>query len=239
MKLTHDEIRELLGAYALDAVEEGEREEIEAHLPACPQCRAEVAGHRETAAMLANVGGVAPTGVWDRIEAALEDQASGQRTLGPRRRIVRAAGAALAAAAVALVAILGVKVLDLDRRLDRVAGEEGLEAVAAAALLDPEATRLVLRSPDSGLAVDAVVLPDGTGYLMNDNLRALGSGRTYQLWAMSGGSAISAGVLGPDPRVAAFWITGAADALAITEEAVPGAVQPSGPPLVTGEIPSA
>jgi hypothetical protein len=138
---------------------------------------------------------------------------------------------------VALVAILGAKVLDLDRRLDRVTGE-GLEAAAAAALVDPEATRIVLRSEDRSLAVDAVVLPDGTGYLVSDNLAALPSSRTYQLWAMADGRAISAGVLGPDPGVVAFRISDVTDSLAVTEETGPGADQPSGPPLVRGVIPA-
>ena len=42
-ELTHDEAAELLGAYALDAVEADERDAIEHHLNECPRCRAEVA----------------------------------------------------------------------------------------------------------------------------------------------------------------------------------------------------
>ena len=40
---THQEIEELLGAYALDAVDDDERDLVEAHLAGCPRCRAEVA----------------------------------------------------------------------------------------------------------------------------------------------------------------------------------------------------
>ncbi|HZI38712.1 MAG TPA: anti-sigma factor [Acidimicrobiia bacterium] len=70
---THHDIQELLGAFALDAVDDDERDVIEAHLAGCPRCRAEVAGHRETAALLAHSGERAPEGVWDRISTALDE----------------------------------------------------------------------------------------------------------------------------------------------------------------------
>lgn len=67
----HDEIRSLLGVYALDAVDDLERERVEAHLTTCLACSAEVADHREAAASLAFAGGDAPAGLWDRIAAEL------------------------------------------------------------------------------------------------------------------------------------------------------------------------
>ena len=71
--LSHQDIQELLGAFALDAVDDDERDVIEAHLAGCPRCRAEVEGHRETAALLAHSGERAPEGVWDRIAEALDE----------------------------------------------------------------------------------------------------------------------------------------------------------------------
>src|SRR5207245_2292443 len=62
----------LLGAYALDAVDGDEAEAIEFHLRECPRCEAEVAGFRETAALLAHSGTPAPTGVWDAIASAID-----------------------------------------------------------------------------------------------------------------------------------------------------------------------
>jgi hypothetical protein len=70
---THHDIQELLGAFALDAVDDEERDVIEAHLAGCPRCRAEVEGHRETAALLAHSGTRAPEAVWDRISEALDE----------------------------------------------------------------------------------------------------------------------------------------------------------------------
>ena len=68
---THDEIEELLGAYALDAVDPDERELVETHLATCPRCCAEVEDHVEVAALLGNSGGDAPDGVWERIASTL------------------------------------------------------------------------------------------------------------------------------------------------------------------------
>lgn len=70
-----DDFTELLGAYALDAVDDDEREAIELHLVDCPRCRAEVAEHREVAAFLSQSGAPAPAGVWDRIAAELSPPA--------------------------------------------------------------------------------------------------------------------------------------------------------------------
>lgn len=69
----HAELQELLGAYALDAVEPEEAAVIELHLPTCPRCRIELTEHREAAALLGYAGGAAPKGLWDRIIAELEE----------------------------------------------------------------------------------------------------------------------------------------------------------------------
>jgi hypothetical protein len=69
----HEEVQELLGAYALDAVEPDEAAAIERHLPTCPRCRIELADHREVAALMGYAGADAPSGVWDRIIASLEE----------------------------------------------------------------------------------------------------------------------------------------------------------------------
>jgi anti-sigma-K factor RskA len=69
--VTHDEVSELLGAFALDAVDGDEYELIEAHLADCPRCRAEVDAHREVAAALGNSVEPLPDGLWDSIASRL------------------------------------------------------------------------------------------------------------------------------------------------------------------------
>ena len=72
-ELTHADIEELLGAYALDAVDRPTAAVIEAHLDQCVRCSAEVAQHHEVAGLLANSGGASPAGLWDGIAGRLDE----------------------------------------------------------------------------------------------------------------------------------------------------------------------
>ncbi|MGH2656830.1 MAG: anti-sigma factor domain-containing protein [Actinomycetota bacterium] len=234
----HEAVEDLLGAYALDAVPEDERRLVEEHLAVCEACRREVMEHRETVALLSG-GAAAPVGVWDRISAELEPEPPLSLEALRAPRIGRwATGIAAAAAALAIVA-LGVRVVEQDRQLDRVpeAGEgRALEMAAQAALRDPAARPVTLRSADGATSVEVVLLPDGSGYLYRNDLDPLPPGRTYQLWALGEAEPISAGVLGPDPDVTAFSVDPAISGLAITQEVAGGVVAPTSDPLVAGEL---
>lgn len=112
----------------------------------------------------------------------------------------------------------------------------GLGAAAQTAAEDPAAVLVPLSSGAGDLTMEAVVLPDGSGYLQADPLPALPGHRTYQLWAVLDDRVISAGVLGPDPSVVAFAAPPQTVALAVTEEQRGGVVSSSRPPVVVGEI---
>ncbi len=100
--MNHAELQSLLGAFAIDGVDHDEADAVHSHLAECPRCRAEVAEHRETAAMLASVGAAAPDRLWGRIASALEEPPPPMQ-LAPLRRKqqpwTRARAARLAAAA--------------------------------------------------------------------------------------------------------------------------------------------
>ncbi len=70
--MNHDDVAELLGAYALDAVDPDEAALIEAHIDECPRCAAELAQHHEVAALMANAGSDASVELWDKIAARLD-----------------------------------------------------------------------------------------------------------------------------------------------------------------------
>jgi anti-sigma factor RsiW len=72
--MSHDEASELLGAYALDAVDGDEHTELEAHLESCPRCRAELDSLREAAAALGNSVEPLPEGLWSRIASQLPER---------------------------------------------------------------------------------------------------------------------------------------------------------------------
>jgi predicted anti-sigma-YlaC factor YlaD len=244
--MTHDEISELLGAYALDAVEPEERLLVEEHLADCPRCRAEVADHREVATLLAHGGSDAPAGLWDRIAGTLE-AAPPRLDLAPvrrldqaraaRRRIPAAAGLLLGAAAAVLVVLLGVQVRDQDHRINdlQTALRDPLAPAFDVALDAPGSKVLELASANGGLAVRGAVTAEGVGYLRAASLPRLGTGRTYQLWGMNGLDLVSLGVLGERPTVIQFQAS-RFSGFAITEEDAPGVVRSSNAPVVAGRF---
>lgn len=247
--MSHVELEELLGAYALDAVSPEESEAVELHLRECPRCRQEVLTHREVVAALAQVGADAPEGVWQRIAGSLEEAppkldlarvvAMAPRSASKSNRW-RTAAAATAAVAASVIGVLGVKLDDQDRRLRTLAAAvEGrsLEDTAMAALVDNEARRVSLKALDGKLMGEAVVLPDGAGYLLRPNLPDLPSDQTYQLWALVGDARISLGVLGREASVTAFRAATDVRALAITVEAAGGVTTTDKPPVVMGWVP--
>lgn len=251
--LAHDQIEELLGAFALHAVDPDEAALVEQHLETCPRCRSEVAGHREVAAVLGNAGGDAPAGVWDRISSQLEEVPPPMRldlpapdgkvvALAPRRRdrTTRLVAVAMGAAAALAIGVLGAQVVRQQNELDRVeaALEDGsLLGAANAALRDPSATQVELRSPDGSLAGTAVVLADGSGFLLANELPGLADDRTYQLWGQTGSGLISLGLLGSDPgAIVAFEASGDLAALAVTAEVADGVIQSENPAVIVGEL---
>lgn len=252
-ELSSRELDELLGAYALDAVDDDERRQVETYLERTPAARALVAEYRETAALLAQSGTEAPAELWERIAKTLEDEPP--RLAAPARADVvrlesrrvrfarRVAVAAAVAAAVVAVTVLSVKVVQQGDRideLDRQAHTGAVLAAAETASRDPSAVRTAMSSTDGTLGARVVYLPDGDGFLVDDNLRPLPSDRTYQLWALMGDTqparAISAGVLGPDPGVTAFRVQGPVVAFAITDEPAAGVASPSSAPVVQGSV---
>ena len=68
----HREIQELLGVYALDAVDPETAATVERHLAECVKCSVEVSQHHEVAGLLANSGGESPAGLWDGIAAQID-----------------------------------------------------------------------------------------------------------------------------------------------------------------------
>lgn len=244
--MTHDEIIELLGAYALDAVDDTERAAVEEHLPVCPRCRSEVEEYREVAAIMSHGGGDAPQGVWRRIADSLEEappklglaplQAAPRPEHTTRSRS-RWVATVATAAAVVLIAVLGVQVRQQSNRIDQlqVAQEEPLAPAFEAALEAPSSRRLELRSPDGTLVVHGVITLDGFGYLGASELPGLDAASTYQLWGTVGGRVVSLGVLGPTPRI--FPFRGEPyTSFAITREEAPGVVQSRQEPVVSGEL---
>lgn len=283
---TPAELEDLLGAYALDAVDADEAEQIERYLEAHPEARAEVAQYRETASMLAFAGADAPSGLWHSIVASLEDEpprlvlpvadpttdlpplrmpeipdrsrpavdASAEaRTDEPavvvvpidaareRRTLAMRVVASLAAAALVVVALIGLEVGRQSRQVEELTSaldRNAIDSAAALAARTPGARTTEMRSQIGGRSARIVLLPDGSGFVTESNLERLPADRTYQLWALVGDAAdptaISAGVLGSSPDTVPFRFSGPAIGFAITDEVRPGVVSSEQAPVVVG-----
>ena len=238
----HEEIKELLGAYALNAVPEDETTRVDLHLASCTECREELNQHREVASMLAVSERFAPSVVWDSIaeEIAVEHTATpvsrpAAETFDRFRRWL--APVAIAAAFMLVAGSAVVQSVRLRDARDELANEREtvaelngqldrpFDVAASQALSDPAAQRVTLGSEVSGANAIIVLMPDGTGYVAEHTLQPLPADRTYQLWAIVGGKVISAGVLGSNPGVVPFHIDPEGfEGFAITEEEVGGVV---------------
>jgi anti-sigma-K factor RskA len=202
--LSPAEVRELLGAYALGALDDDEREQVERLVLDDQEARAELHALQLGAAWLARSDLRPAPRVWDAIQRQMEMEAPApaappappvslderrQRRRG-RRIVAFAAAAVLAAGVVVAVASL----------VD--SGPEGtsVEAAAHAAIRDPDAEHFDLRAPDGRLAARLAVYEDGRGYLADSSLPSLDDRHAYQLWAITNEGPVSAAVLGRSPH---------------------------------------
>lgn len=257
--MTHEEASELLGAYALDAVDGDEYVELEAHLDACPRCRAELDSLREVAAAMGNSVEPLPEGLWSQIASRLPERreddepppmpqlarqdpspfrAPNERTRSRRRTLVGVVSAfAVAAAAVAVV--LGIGLVHANDKVANLQSAQGTTASASAAALATPGHRVVTLDSHSGAPLaQVVVVPSGQGYLVSSKLPSLTRDQTYQLWAIEGNQPISLGLLGSSPHQSAFTMAGSTrpSHLSITAEPSGGSVFPTGSIIATGTV---
>jgi hypothetical protein len=193
---------------------------------------------RQAASMLAHAGNRAPDGVWDRIAESLDARPPqpGSRLPGAghntsRRWLVPV----LAAAAIGVAVLAGVvTALVLD---DDPAPTASVEQAYEAARGDPDGRVVDLVSEDETLNAEAVVQPNGVGFLSAGTLPELPPSETYQLWGVySDGDVISLGVVGNRPAIEPFAAAGDLDALVITREVAGGVQASTSGALLVGEV---
>ncbi len=229
------EIDELLGAYALDAIDDDERRRVDDYLEVNPRASAEVQAHREVATMLAFTGMDAPADLWGRISDEIGEHAP---PIGPelarvisfddhpkRRAISRIAPWAVSVAAAAVIAFVAVGLAD---RAD--APNDPLANAVELARADRDSLTTTLVAEGSDASADAIIDQDGHGYVLARDLPTLPEGRTYQLWGVvESGDVISLGIFGPNPEIETFTVEGTVEALAITIEQYPGVISNGNP----------
>ena len=262
--MNHDE-RELASAYVLDALDAGDRERFEAHLPGCAECQAEVRSFRPVVDALARVADARRPS--PELRARVLD-ARGARAAQPRvlpgpgaSRAVRPAIVVpwfLATAAALALAVLtpytaqlrnrtrelAAAVRDLTARLAE--GDRQLVAVRneVSLLAAPDVKRVDLRGQGAvpQAAARAYFSRSRGVYFVASDLPAISSDRAYQLWFVTPGGPVNAQVFIPDGRGGAELIAavppGMPDptVLAVTLEPAGGSPQPTTVPFLVGTV---
>jgi len=231
--LSHGEIQELLGAYALDAVDETERAVIDAHLDTCGSCRVELEDHRRLAeTMRRHASRVSPLASVESNGSARNGGAvAGHPTVGRWR---------VAVATMIVVMILGglfvggeIRFNDADARMQRIELLERAQLAAA----DPASIVTILRTPRYEAVLTVVSRPaGGDSYAMNGVLPSLATGQTYQLWRVSNGVETPAVALGRRPDAVAFSLPPGVTGLILTVERGPAPSRPTLPAVASALV---
>lgn len=247
--MTHDEIHELLGVYALDAVDPDEAVAIASHVESCADCRAELDGYRETLGVLGVTTTQPPEGVWEGIQSQLGTAPAAPpiTSLGevrrarrprPRRWLLAVAAIVVLLAGVATLAVLAAnqqsRITNINHQLDALDANQTVARRAAVAASAPDARRVALRSHAGGELAAMVLLPDGTAYLVpTRGMGTIDTAHTYQIWGITGTQPVSLGVVGNQPAITELHIPHQFDQLAVTVERSPGAKAPTTAPIAS------
>jgi anti-sigma-K factor RskA len=179
------DIHQLAAAYALDAVDERERAEFEAHYPTCPVCKPEVAGFRETLSQVAASVAVDPPA---SLKAGVMAEIGNTRQLSPllpdsvvdlathrrsRQRMVRVLSIAAA------VILIGVGAFVIGRNSD---SGSNYAAEAATVFEQPDARTTPLDGTGTGSFKVVWSPSEGKAVVLGDGLPDPGPGKAYELW---------------------------------------------------------
>lgn len=262
MSPTHDE-QALAAPYVLGALDGADRLAFEAHLATCPVCSEEVRSLRRVADALAfAVPQRTPRPeLRSRVLADLLDETGGRQSAVRERPAVRE-WLPLAAAVILAIGLglyswqLQRRVSTLEARVDvaersaETAQRATVEAqraadqaqAAMAVLAAPDMVRIDLGGqPTAPRATARALWSRNRGMVFSTtNLPLAPRGRVYQVWVVTAGGPVSAGLLTPDPsgRAAAFFNTppdiAPPTAIAVTLEPAGGVAAPTGDRYLVG-----
>ncbi|HEX6149012.1 anti-sigma factor [Nocardioides sp.] len=230
------DIHSLVGAYAVDALDDLERAAFERHLAECAACRAEVDGLREAAAVIgSSATHDPPAGLRDRVLADIANV----RPLPPQtapaaepaeRQRRRFRPALVAAAAVAVLAVGGGVIVaepwadDTSQRQPTVAEQvrAAEDAETFTQTLDDGAVATVIRSKSLNRAV-----------LVAEDMEPAPAGKVYELWLEHEGVGMVAAGLMEEGQREVVLEGDPADAVGfgITVEPDGGSDQPTSDPV--------
>jgi anti-sigma-K factor RskA len=222
-----DDLHLLAGAYALDALDDLERQRFEQHLPTCPSCQEDVASFADATASLATAAATpAPASLRNRVLTAVE--ATRQVSVRGRRPTpVSSAVRYLSVAAAVLLLVVGGAMGAKQFRQNR-------QLSARAAIVEAGDARMSHLTGGAGDIQVTYSASHGASLLVADGLPPAPANRAYELWIIVDGK--------PEPSVT-FQTNGkghavvkinrvppAGSVLAITEEPSGGSATPTTKP---------
>jgi anti-sigma-K factor RskA len=240
VRLLRRDLHTLTGAYALDAVDDAERDRFEHHLHRCQSCSHEVRGLHETATRLAMaVARQPPPAMRERVLTTavrtpqLPPVRPAHAAHPPRTRRVPRLAVGLVAASMAVVIVLAIALGVTRRQLDEARSQQ--QAIAAV-LTSPGISVVTRRTSLGGTATVLVSRSRQKVLFTAAGLPPLPRSKVYQLWLLGPPRTRSAGLL-PAPsggRTAPLLASGlnGGDSIGVTVEPAGGSPQPTTKPIV-------
>jgi anti-sigma-K factor RskA len=247
--VTHDQVIELIPAFALDCLDSDEEAAVLQHLDSCSECQAELRAYRAVVdhLPLATPDAVPSTaikkGLMKRIDQSVQQSGLVEvKLVEPKPSLwarisdrLRSSSPAWSLASLALVVVLLVSNLVLLRQVYQPKGNGGQTALRVVNLTGtnnaPQATGMIVISENGE-----------QGTMVVDQLPALTPDRAYQLWLIKDGKRTSGGVFSVDYEgYASLWVS-APEPLAdytsfgITIEPAGGSPGPTGQKVLGGNF---
>ena len=237
-RLTPDELRELLGVFALGAVSPDEREQVETFVLDDLDARGELHQLEHAVAWLGHGSPRASRASWNAVQREMAADLEAERVA-----VVTSAPDSTA------------PVADLAAHRNRRNWRQLVAVAAATALLlgtgigvanvilkdstNPPGRSVALRAPDGGVPIRIVLERNGSGLVRSSDLPPALAGHVYQLWAQSSATAPmhSAGLLGRSPKGHHVRVPPGSVRIAISVEPDGGSVEPTTDPVaVSGTL---
>jgi anti-sigma-K factor RskA len=224
------DLHSLMAPYVLDALDQDERSQFEAHLHQCVDCQTEIAGFMATAARLGDaVNHTPPPALRDRLLAEIGNTPQERPivTALAERRGLRRALPRLAMAAAFLIGAVGVggylaehqNVEDANDKTVAISTVLGADDVTTESKAYESGTIKLYSAPSTDAAVIiAKGLPDP------------GKGKVYQVWMVDDDGPTSQGTFSTGGEMVMKGVAGS-DHVALTIEPKGGSDQPSSAPV--------
>jgi anti-sigma-K factor RskA len=231
------DIHTLAGAYALDAIDDLDRERFKRHLAECPACATEVAEFTATVAALTEATAEAPPGrlrsaVLDRVTVTPQLRSEPARASGGSPvRWRRALAAAAAVVALGGAGAAGYAIADHSGSGSSTRANAEAQRIAAVLAAPDAQTHTEAAGGGRVTIVSARSLDEAVAVL--SDLRSPGPDNAYQLWLIQDRTPRSVGVLAAGRSNATQLIGGVRDAqqFGVSREPAGGSASPT-PPLV-------